>query len=118
MTNTRRGMMGAAGSSGTAGYQLWGWGEGEGGQRGDGTVNQKYSPVQIGSEEYWLGRDPDNTKSIKHCISGYHTLAVNNEGKLFAWGNGGYGRLGTGNTTSTSSPVQIGAFQLLKMIAF
>ena len=109
MTNTRRGMMGAAGSSGTAGYQLWGWGEGEGGQRGDGTVNQKYSPVQIGSEEYWLGRDPDNTKSIKHCISGYHVLAVNNEGKLFAWGNGGYGRLGTGNTTSTSSPVQIGA---------
>ena len=54
MTNTRRGMMGAAGSSGgTAGYQLWGWGEGEGGQRGDGTVNQKSSPVQIGSEEYW-----------------------------------------------------------------
>ena len=28
---------------------------------------------------------------------------------LYAWGEGGNGRLGTGNTTDISSPVQVGA---------
>mgnify|MGYP003643874909 CR=1 FL=1 len=102
--------MGAAGSSGsTAGYQLWAWGQGEGGQLGNGSVSQKTSAIQVGSEEYWLGRDPDDDKSIKLVNAQQQTLAVNNEGKLFAWGNNGYGRLGNGSTTNTSSPVQIGA---------
>ena len=101
--------MGAAGTSGAVGYQLWGWGEGEGGKIGNEATGQIKSPVQIGSEEYWLGRDPDDAKSTKHSIADSHVLSVNNEGKLFAWGNGGSGRLGDGSTVSKSSPVQIGA---------
>ena len=109
MPNIKRGMMGAAGAGGAVGYQLWAWGEGEEGKGGWGDASAKNSPVQIGSEEYWLGRDPDDANSIKQSIMESHCLTVTNAGALFAWGNDGAGRLGDGSTTNTSSPVQIGS---------
>jgi alpha-tubulin suppressor-like RCC1 family protein len=36
------------------------------------------------------------------------SLAIRNDGLLFAWGSNVYGRLGDGFTTTRSSPVQIG----------
>ena len=40
--------------------------------------------------------------------AGYsHTLVVKTtDGTVWAWGNGGYGQLGTGSTTSSAVPVQ------------
>jgi alpha-tubulin suppressor-like RCC1 family protein len=39
---------------------------------------------------------------------GSHTLAIKTTGTLWSWGGNSYGQLGQGNTTSRSSPVQIG----------
>lgn len=36
------------------------------------------------------------------------TLAVQNNGTLWAWGGNGYGQLGVGNTNSVVEPVQVG----------
>jgi alpha-tubulin suppressor-like RCC1 family protein len=36
-------------------------------------------------------------------------MAIKTDSTLWTWGNNGYGRLGLGNTTSVSSPVQVGA---------
>ena len=38
-----------------------------------------------------------------------HTIALKTDGTLWTWGNNGFGQLGDGSTTATSSPVQVGA---------
>lgn len=41
-------------------------------------------------------------------VSGYaHSLALTDEGLLYAWGANTYGQLGTGNKSNQLSPVQI-----------
>ena len=39
----------------------------------------------------------------------YHVLALTDDGKLFSWGCNNNGQLGTGNTTNSNVPVQIGS---------
>jgi hypothetical protein len=38
-----------------------------------------------------------------------YTMAVKNDGTLWGWGDGGYGKLGLGNDETYSSPVQVGS---------
>jgi alpha-tubulin suppressor-like RCC1 family protein len=54
--------------------------------------------VQVGALTTWASVD-----------IGSSTVAIKTDGTLWAWGPNGYGSLGQGNTTSTSSPVQVGA---------
>jgi alpha-tubulin suppressor-like RCC1 family protein len=82
---------------------LWGWGVNTSGQLGDGTLVSKSSPVQIGILTNWS------------IISngGSHSIAINSSGNLYVWGSNSAGQLGTGTTiggqtTSLSSPIQIG----------
>ncbi len=37
-----------------------------------------------------------------------HTLAIKNDGTLWAWGNNAFGQLGNGTTTNRTFPVQVG----------
>lgn len=37
-----------------------------------------------------------------------HSLAITTDGILYAWGANGWGQLGDGTTTQSTSPVQIG----------
>ena len=39
----------------------------------------------------------------------YHTLAINSNGELYAWGYNALGQLGLGNTTNQSSPQRVGS---------
>ena len=81
--------------------QLWSWGVNTEGRLGLGDVNIRSSPVQVGALTDW--------SDAKISSSLGSTLAVKSNGTLWAWGQGGYGSLGNGNTTSRSSPVQVGA---------
>ena len=81
---------------------LWAWGYNNNGELGDGTRIRKSSPVQIGSLTNWKTIDCG-------LISGLgYTLAIKNNGTLWAWGDNTYGQLGQGDRTSRSSPVQVG----------
>ncbi|RZK47022.1 MAG: T9SS type A sorting domain-containing protein, partial [Hymenobacter sp.] len=78
---------------------LWGWGSNDQGQLGLGTTaSPQKTPTQIGTVTTW--------KSVSG--GGSHTLAVRQDGTLWAWGYNGLGQLGTGNTTSLTVPTQIG----------
>lgn len=45
---------------------------------------------------------------FSQIVSGYvHSLALTDEGLLYAWGANTYGQLGTGNKSNQLSPVQI-----------
>ena len=74
------------------------WGGNSFGRLGDGTSVSKLSPVTVvGGITNWT-----------QLAAGYsHSLGLTSTGIVYAWGFGGQGRLGTGNTTSSESPVTI-----------
>jgi len=88
--------------------QLWLWGRNGNGELGDDTTNYRSSPVQtICGGTDW-----------KQVSCGYeYTLAIKNDGSLWAWGWGGEGGLGNNQTTDHSSPIQIGTDNSWKFIS-
>ena len=89
---------------------IWSWGSNVYGQLGiNASVYTNYSsPSQIGSLTTW---------SIIAADKGNSSLAVKTDGTLWAWGRNTNGQLGTGNTTSRSSPVQIGGLTTWSKLA-
>jgi alpha-tubulin suppressor-like RCC1 family protein len=77
---------------------LWGWGENENGQLGNGTNLNSPMPTQIGTNANWL--------KVSTRID--HTLAIKTDGTLWAWGGNLYGQLGNNSNENTNIPVQIG----------
>ena len=47
-------------------------------------------------------------KAIATNPAGYFTLAISNDGSLWAWGYNNYGQLGNGTTINSNLPVRIG----------
>jgi len=77
---------------------LYAWGRGSSGRLGTGDTIFRSSPTTVvGGITNW--------SSI--VASFEHSLGLTDTGELYAWGNGGYGRLGTGDTISRSSPVTV-----------
>ncbi|MZQ86493.1 RCC1 repeat-containing protein [Paenibacillus sp. 5J-6] len=65
----------------------WSWGDNTYGQLGDGTNTAQNKPVQV------VG----NIVSVKAVASGaYHTLALDQDGVVWAWGDNFFGELGYG----------------------
>ncbi|XID92385.1 S-layer homology domain-containing protein [Paenibacillaceae bacterium WGS1546] len=78
---------------------LWAWGMNENGQLGDGTTENRSLPVQI------TGIHGD-IKALSTGVS-YHTLALTEDGKVWAWGKNDSGELGDGTTIQRNAPVEI-----------
>lgn len=77
--------------------ELWGWGNNESGQLGDGTTVNRSVPTRIGNDVGW---------KVAQSGGGSQTLAIKN-GELYSWGNNGFGRGGRAGG-DVSSPVRIG----------
>jgi len=70
--------------------------------KNDGTLwewETTSSPVQIGSNTNWKQLNKNNFSNFS---------AIKNDGTLWTWGGNDRGQLGTNNTNSTTSPVQVG----------
>lgn len=79
----------------------WCWGvTNTWGQLGNGTTGTTpvYDPVQVAGGQTW--------KMITTSTNG-HSCGIRSDNRLFCWGNGGGGRLGTGNTSNQSSPTEV-----------
>ena len=84
---------------------LWVWGNnkdnvggGAGrGQLGLGDVNQRSSPVQVGTLTTWATA----------TVGDYHSLAIKTDGTLWAWGRNKYGQVNP-DKAYRSSPTQVG----------
>lgn len=79
----------------------WGWNSS--GQLGDGTTTASPVPVAVDQSGALAG------KTIVAIVAGAnHSLALCDDGSLFAWGSNSHGQLGTGDTTGTIVPVPSG----------
>ena len=78
---------------------LWAWGWNGDGQLGDGTIIDKHTPTQIGSDDKWVSISAGST----------HTIALKSDGTLWAWGWNNHGELGDGTIIDKHTPTQIGS---------
>lgn len=79
--------------------QVWGWGSNSAGQLGVGTSVNSTVPVMV------QGLDGISIEKVSTGIA--HTLALDTNGQIWAWGNNSSGRLGDGTETDRLSPVQV-----------
>ena len=70
---------------------LWAWVNNYFGQLGDGTIENRLTPVKI----------------MDGVLQVSGTLAIKSDGSLWAWGSNEYGQLGDGTTEDRHSPVKI-----------
>ncbi len=83
---------------------VWSWGDNlTYGDLGDGTSTQRNSPVHV------LGQGGVGFLSFIISISGgdYHSLAVKENGTVWAWGRNSAGQLGDNTSTNRSTPVLV-----------
>uniref|UniRef100_A0A667YXT2 Regulator of chromosome condensation (RCC1) and BTB (POZ) domain containing protein 1 n=1 Tax=Myripristis murdjan TaxID=586833 RepID=A0A667YXT2_9TELE len=79
--------------------EVYGWGYNGNGQLGLGNNGNQLTPCRLVALQGLC---------VQQIVSGYaHSLALTDEGLLFAWGANTYGQLGTGNKSNQLSPVQI-----------
>lgn len=79
--------------------ELWGWGNNDWYNIGNGTNTTQQNPVQVG-----VGTDWANVQCGQN-----HTIALKTDGTLWAWGRNDNGQLGLGDATERQTPTQVGA---------
>ncbi|MCL2445034.1 IPT/TIG domain-containing protein [Candidatus Saccharibacteria bacterium] len=82
--------------------QIFAWGLNTSGQLGNGTFTNSSVPVEVDMTGVLAGRD-----IVQISTSTSHSLALDSEGRIFTWGNGGSGQLGNGTNTASSVPVEV-----------
>ena len=83
---------------------LWAWGNNMDGQLGDNTTTNRHIPIRIDSLPS-NGMMPGSIIGV--YAGGHHSLALTDDGALWAWGANAFGRLGDGTTTQRNVPTRI-----------
>ena len=91
----------ALGSDGNA----YGWGDNSYGELGDGTYEQRRTPVKARKP----ADAPADFTYVQVSTGSRHSLALGSDGNVYAWGSNGSGRLGDGKYTSfnQNTPVKV-----------
>jgi alpha-tubulin suppressor-like RCC1 family protein len=78
---------------------LWCWDENSRGKVGDGTVETRHAPVQVGSGADWA----------QVSVGGVATCGLRDDQTLWCWGEESYGIVGGDTSERRRSPMQIGS---------
>ena len=82
---------------------VWAWGRNTEGQLGDGTTVNRPIPVQVRGS----GGNGFLTGISIIAAGGGHSLAVDTQGRVWAWGYNVNSQLGDGSTTNSPSPLAV-----------
>ncbi len=82
---------------------VYSWGLNGDGRLGDGTTTTRSTPVAVAT----AGTPMDGKKIVAIAAGGAHSLAVDDQGAVYAWGAGANGRLGNGGATNSNVPVAV-----------
>jgi alpha-tubulin suppressor-like RCC1 family protein len=95
----------AAGTSHTVALdpvgQVWAWGRNQAGQLGDGTTSTRSKPILVSS----LGNAVHTIEAGEEF-----TVAVKENGSVWAWGRNTYGQIGDGTLTTRTRPASVSGF--------
>jgi alpha-tubulin suppressor-like RCC1 family protein len=69
-------------------HTVWAWGENESGQLGDGGTTNSATPVQVSF--------PSGVQLVSVAAGLVHSMALDSNGNLWAWGHDGDGEIGNG----------------------
>ena len=86
---------------------LWTWGLNSSGQLGDGTTEDRSTPVQIGSDSSWTAVAAGGAYTSTGAVG--HSMALKSDRTLWAWGRNSSGQLGDGTGLNRTTPIQIGS---------
>jgi alpha-tubulin suppressor-like RCC1 family protein len=80
---------------------VWTWGNNDRGQLGIGSRTDSAVPMRV--------HVPENVVFVQVSSGGYATYAIDQTGRLWAWGDNRSGQLGTGSATALATlPVKVG----------
>jgi|GEM_PF-4373017 len=89
--------------------KVWSWGFNGDGQLGSGSNISSNIPVPV------MGLDNVKVTAIS---AGYdNTVALDSDGRVWSWGNNGYGQLGSGSNISSNIPVPVIGLDNVKVTA-
>ncbi len=92
---------------------VWAWGANGKGQLGDGTRDDRLTPVQVLNA---TGTGP--LSDIRQVAAGArHSLALDKDGHVWAWGDNTFGQLGDGTYEDRAYPGQVTGLSDVVMIA-
>lgn len=82
-------------------FQVFGWGYNGNGQLGLGNNVNQTNPCRVSAL---------HDVCVAQIVCGYaHTMALTDEGLLYAWGANSYGQLGTGTKANLVTPTRVAA---------
>nr|XP_022329995.1 probable E3 ubiquitin-protein ligase HERC1 isoform X2 [Crassostrea virginica] len=94
----------------TTGGEVYSWGDGDYGKLGHGTHSTQKIPKLV--------KGPLVGKIVKSVSAGYrHSAAVTEDGELYTWGDGEFGRLGHDYTSSKNFPTKVQSIESVGMVA-
>jgi alpha-tubulin suppressor-like RCC1 family protein len=80
--------------------RVWAWGANTSGQLGDATLDDRLTPVRVKMSPALAG------VVVGLAAGGVHSLALEQDGRVWTWGGNAYGQLGNGDTTDRWLPVR------------
>jgi alpha-tubulin suppressor-like RCC1 family protein len=89
--------------------RVYAWGRNWNGELGDGTTTERSLPVAVDSSGALAAQ---NVAEIR--FGSTHSLALTTDGKIFSWGDNGFGQLGSGTWHDSLIPVAVASQGVMK----